>query len=91
MNTTGIMILFICLGYKGHIIKEYFINYYLYIFRHNSGIEFYKMDIHYTNGEKFKVTLIDTGLETNTAARIKKIQKYVANETFMLTYGRWRE
>jgi len=77
----------ICLGYKGHIIKEYFINYYLY----NSDIPVElgsnKMDIHYTNSESFKVTLIDTGLETNTAERIKRIQKYVNNETFMLTYG----
>src|SRR5258705_7802618 len=46
-----------------------------------------KMDIHYTNSESFKVTLIDTGNETNTAGRIKKIKKYTGNETFMLTYG----
>ena len=46
-----------------------------------------KLDVHYTSGESFKVTLIDTGNETNTAGRIKKIQKYTGNETFMLTYG----
>jgi glucose-1-phosphate cytidylyltransferase len=45
------------------------------------------MDIHFTNSESFKVTLVDTGLETNTAGRIKKIQKYAGDETFMLTYG----
>ena len=45
------------------------------------------MDIHYTNSESFKVTLVDTGVETNTAGRIKRIQKYTGNETFMLTYG----
>jgi glucose-1-phosphate cytidylyltransferase len=77
----------ICLGYKGHIIKEYFINYYLY----NSDITLElgsnKIDVHYTNSESFKVTLVDTGLQTNTAGRLKKIQKYVGNETFMLTYG----
>ena len=77
----------ICLGYKGHIIKEYFINYYLYNSDITVELGSNKMDIHYTNTESFKVTLIDTGLETNTAARIKKIQKYVANQTFMLTYG----
>ncbi len=77
----------ICLGYKGHIIKEYFINYYLY----NSDITVElgnnQMDIHYSNSESFKVTLIDTGIETNTAGRIKRIQKYVGENTFMLTYG----
>jgi len=77
----------ICLGYKGYMIKEYFINYYLY----NSDITVElgnnKVDIHYTNSESFKVTLVDTGLETNTAGRIKKIEKYIGNEPFMLTYG----
>ena len=77
----------ICLGYKGFMIKEYFMNYYL----HNSDVTIElnnnKLDIHYTNTESFKVTLIDTGLETKTAGRLKKIQKYVDNEDFMLTYG----
>jgi glucose-1-phosphate cytidylyltransferase len=77
----------ICLGYKGHIIKEYFINYYLYNSDITVELGSNKMDIHYTTSESFKVTLIDTGLETNTAGRIKKIQKYTNNETFMLTYG----
>jgi glucose-1-phosphate cytidylyltransferase len=77
----------ICLGYKGHIIKEYFINYYLYNSDITVELGSNKMDIHYTNSESFKVTLVDTGVETNTAGRIKKIQKYVGNETFMLTYG----
>jgi glucose-1-phosphate cytidylyltransferase len=77
----------VCLGYKGHLIKEYFINYFLY----NSDItvELAKnvVDVHFTNSESFKVTLVDTGLETNTAGRIKRIQKHVQNEAFMLTYG----
>ena len=46
-----------------------------------------KIDVHYSNTESFKVTLVDTGLETNTAGRIKRIEKYVKGETFMLTYG----
>jgi glucose-1-phosphate cytidylyltransferase len=45
------------------------------------------MEIHYSNSEEFKVTLVDTGINTNTAGRIKKIQKYIGNDTFMLTYG----
>ena len=77
----------VCCGYKGHIIKEYFINYFLY----NSDISIEvgnnKIDVHYSNSESFKVTLVDTGLETNTAGRIQKIEKYVKGETFMLTYG----
>ena len=77
----------ICLGYKGHIIKEYFINYYLYNSDITVELGSNKMDIHYTTSESFKVTLVDTGLETNTAGRIKKIRKYVGDETFMLTYG----
>lgn len=77
----------ICLGYKGHIIKEYFINYYLYNSDITVELGSNKMDIHYSNSESFKVTLIDTGNETNTAGRIKKIKKYTGEETFMLTYG----
>ncbi|WP_205509871.1 glucose-1-phosphate cytidylyltransferase [Longitalea arenae] len=77
----------ICLGYKGFLIKEYFMQYYL----HNSDITIElgsnKLDVHYTNSESFKVTLIDTGLPTKTAGRLKRIQKYVGNEDFMLTYG----
>jgi len=77
----------ICLGYKGHIIKEYFINYYLYNSDITVEVGSSKMEIHYSSSESFKVTLIDTGLETNTAGRLQRIQKYVANEKFMLTYG----
>ncbi|HET6995261.1 MAG TPA: glucose-1-phosphate cytidylyltransferase [Chitinophagaceae bacterium] len=77
----------ICLGYKGYFIKEYFINYYLYNSDITVELGSNQMDVHYTTSESFKVTLIDTGMDTNTAGRIKKIQKYTGNETFMLTYG----
>ena len=77
----------ICLGYKGYVIKEYFMNYYL----HNSDVTFElgnnKVDVHYSKAEHFKVTLVDTGLKTKTAGRLKKIQKYIGDESFMLTYG----
>jgi glucose-1-phosphate cytidylyltransferase len=77
----------VCCGYKGNVIKEYFINYFLY----NSDISIEvgnnKIDVHYSNTESFKVTLVDTGLNTNTAGRIQKIQKYIKGEAFMLTYG----
>lgn len=77
----------LCLGYKAQTIKEYFLNYYLYNSDVSIDIEKNKVDVHFSNSESFKVTLVDTGLETNTAGRIKKIQKYVGDETFMLTYG----
>ncbi len=77
----------ICLGYKGHMIKEYFINYYLYNSDITVELENNKLEVHYTSSESFKVTLVDTGTDTNTAGRIKKIKKYLKDETFMLTYG----
>ncbi|MBA3663138.1 MAG: glucose-1-phosphate cytidylyltransferase [Bacteroidetes bacterium] len=77
----------VCLGYKGYLLKEYFINYFLYNSDVTVELEKNVVDVHFTNSESFKVTLVDTGLETNTAGRIKKIQKYVKDETFMLTYG----
>lgn len=77
----------ICLGYKGYIIKEYFMHYFL----HNSDITIElgnnKVEVHDTSTEEFKVTLVETGLNTKTAGRLKQIQKYVGNEDFMLTYG----
>ncbi|WP_271811955.1 glucose-1-phosphate cytidylyltransferase [Clostridium beijerinckii] len=78
----------ICCGYKGYYIKEYFADYYL----HRSDITFdfadnNNMIIHNNIAEPWKVTVVDTGLETQTGGRIKKIEKYINNETFMLTYG----
>jgi len=77
----------ICLGYKGYMIKEYFMHY----FMHNSDVTIdlknNHTEIHQTRGENFKVTLIDTGLHTKTAGRLQRIKHHVANETFLLTYG----
>lgn len=78
----------ICCGYKQHVIKEWFADYYLY----NSDVTFdftkgNKMVVHDNVAEPWKVTLVDTGLHTMTGGRVKRIQKYVGNETFMLTYG----
>ncbi|HQY11897.1 MAG TPA: sugar phosphate nucleotidyltransferase, partial [Ferruginibacter sp.] len=77
----------ICLGYKGYVIKEYFMNYFL----HNSDITIdladNKMEIHGTRSESFKVTLVETGMSTKTAGRLKQVQKYIGNEDFLLTYG----
>lgn len=77
----------ICLGYKGFYIKQYFMDY----FMHNSDMTIElnsnKLDIHFSDAESFRVTLIDTGLNTKTAGRLKRIQKYIGDEDFMLTYG----
>lgn len=77
----------VCLGYKGHYIKEYFSN----LFLHHADVTFdlanNKMEVHNSGNEKWKVTLVDTGKETMTGGRIKRIASYVNNETFMLTYG----
>lgn len=78
----------ICAGYKQHIIKEYFANYYL----HRSDITFdfasdNKIKVHNNEAEPWKVTIVDTGLNTMTGGRVKRIRDYVGDETFMLTYG----
>jgi glucose-1-phosphate cytidylyltransferase len=77
----------ICLGYKGYIIKEYFMHYFI----HNSDITIElgsnKVEVHGSNTESFKVTLVDTGVNTKTAGRLKQVKKYLDNEDFMLTYG----
>lgn len=78
----------ICCGYKGHVIKEYFADYYL----HRSDVTFdfsaeNRMTVHQNIAEPWRVTLVDTGLKAQTGARIKKIQNYIGKEPFMLTYG----
>lgn len=77
----------ICLGYKGWMIKEYFANYFL----HNADITVdlskNSLEVHNNFAEPFKVSLIDTGLDTMTAGRLKRVLPYVGDEPFMLTYG----
>ncbi len=77
----------LCLGYKAQFVKEYFLNYYLYNSDVTIELEKNKVDVHFSNAESFKVTLVDTGLLTNTAGRIKRVKKFIGDETFMLTYG----
>lgn len=78
----------ICCGYKQHVIKEWFADYYL----HTSDVTFdftqhNRMTVHNNVSEPWKVTLVDTGLDTMTGGRIKRIRKYVGDEPFMMTYG----
>lgn len=77
----------ICCGYKGYYIKDYFHHYYM----HSSDVTIDLSDngvaYHDSNAEPWKVTLVDTGLNTMTGGRIERVRKYIGNETFMLTYG----
>lgn len=78
----------ICAGYKQHVIKEWFADYFL----HTSDITFdftngNEMIVHNRHAEAWKVTIVDTGLNTQTGGRVKRIRDYIGNEPFMLTYG----
>ena len=78
----------ICAGYKQHMIKEWFADYFL----HTSDVTFdftqgNEMIVHDQHAEPWRVTVVDTGLNTMTGGRIKRVQKYIGNETFMMTYG----
>ncbi len=79
----------ICAGYKQHVIKEYFADYFL----HTSDITFdftegrNEMTVHRNHSEKWKVTVVDTGLNTMTGGRVKRVRDYIGDEPFMLTYG----
>ena len=77
----------ICLGYKGYVIKEYFANYFLHTSDVTFDIEHNKMEVHQKYAEPWKVTLIDTGDQTMTGGRVKRIQSYMNEEPFLLTYG----
>lgn len=86
-STYGYNDFIICAGYKQQMIKEYFANYYLY----NSDITFdlsaNSLIVHNNYSDPWRVTVVDTGLDTMTGGRVKRIRPYVGEETFMLTYG----
>ena len=79
----------ICAGYKQHVIKEYFADYFLhtsditYDFTHGKN----EMIVHQNHSEPWRVTVVDTGLNTMTGGRVKRVKEYIGNEPFMLTYG----
>jgi glucose-1-phosphate cytidylyltransferase len=77
----------ICLGYKSYVVKEYFSHYFLHMSDITIDMANNNTQIHASASEPWKVTLVDTGLNTMTGGRLKRIQKYVGNETFMMTYG----
>jgi len=77
----------VCLGYKGYVIKEYFANYFFHMSDVTIDLKNNQMEVHTVKAEPWKVTLVDTGLNTMTGGRIKRVKDYIGNETFMLTYG----
>ena len=83
----GINEFVVCLGYKGYLIKEYFANYFL----HTSDVTFdmqnNKMEVHQNNSEPWKVTLVDTGDDSMTGGRLKRVRKFLGHDDFCFTYG----
>src|SRR5207344_3422123 len=77
----------VCLGYKGYLIKEYFANYFV----HSSDLTFHlaenRVEVHERHSEPWRVTLVDTGEQTQTGGRLKRVQKYLDDDDFCITYG----
>jgi glucose-1-phosphate cytidylyltransferase len=83
----GINDFIICCGYKGYIIKEYFANYFLHMSDVTFDMRFNQMNVHAGNAEPWRVTLVDTGDNTMTGGRLKRVREHIGNETFCFTYG----
>lgn len=83
----GINDFVICLGYKGYILKEYFANYFLHMSDVTFDMAQNRMQIHDQHAEPWRVTLVDTGEHTMTGGRLKRVRKYLGDETFCMTYG----
>ncbi len=83
----GIQDFVICCGYKGYVIKDYFANYFLHVSDVTFDIAQNKMQVHQNGAEPWKVTLVDTGLDTMTGGRLKRVRPYLGSEDFCFTYG----
>ena len=86
-SSHGINDFVICLGYKGYIIKEYFANYFLHMSNVTFDMANNRMDVHQNNTEPWKITLVDTGEQTMTGGRLKRVRAYLGDEDFCFTYG----
>jgi glucose-1-phosphate cytidylyltransferase len=83
----GITEFIVCLGYKGYLIKEFFANYFLHTADVTFDLARNQIEVHEAKAEPWRVTLVDTGLETMTGGRLKRVGKYLDGEDFCLTYG----
>lgn len=86
-SASGIDDFVICCGYKGYMIKEYFANYFLHMADVTFDMRHNRTEIHHSGAEPWRVTVVDTGENTMTGGRIKRIRQHIGNETFCLTYG----
>jgi glucose-1-phosphate cytidylyltransferase len=86
-SSHGIRDFVICAGYKGYVIKEYFANYFLHMSDVTFDMERNSMEVHHRNAEPWRVTIVDTGDNTMTGGRLKRVESYVGKETFCMTYG----
>jgi glucose-1-phosphate cytidylyltransferase len=83
----GVNDFIICLGYKGYVVKEYFANYFLHMSDLTFDMTTNRMEVHQNNAEPWRVTLVDTGDETQTGGRLRRVRAYLDDEPFCLTYG----
>jgi glucose-1-phosphate cytidylyltransferase len=83
----GINDFVICVGYKGYVIKEYFANYFLHMSDVTFDLKNNRMEVHEKHAEPWRVTIVDTGEETQTGGRLKRVRGYLGNEPFCFTYG----
>lgn len=83
----GINDFIICVGYKGYVIKEYFANYFLHMSDVTFDIKNNRMEVHHKHAESWRVTVVDTGEETQTGGRLKRVRDYLEDEPFCFTYG----
>ena len=86
-SASGVQDFIICCGYRGYVIKSYFANYFLQNCDVTFDIASNKMEVHQIGAEPWKVTLVDTGLETMTGGRLKRVRSYLGTEDFHFTYG----
>ena len=86
-SASGVQDFVICAGYKGYMIKEYFSNYFLHMTDVTFDMGHNTMEVHRKHAEPWRVTLVDTGLDTMTGGRLKRVRDYVKHETFCMTYG----
>jgi glucose-1-phosphate cytidylyltransferase len=83
----GVKDFIICLGYRGHVIKEYFLNYRMYLSDMTVNVASGAVDFHRNNAEDWRVSLIETGLSTQTGGRLLRVRPYLGDDDFFLTYG----
>jgi len=86
-STYGINDFIICCGYKGYVIKEFFANYFLHMSDVTFDMETNEMEVHTKKAEPWRVTLVDTGDNTQTGGRLKRVKEYLGDDTFCFTYG----